>query len=168
MKNNIRAIIFDWGDTLMRDFPQSRGSMAYWEQVEAVPGVKEALEKISKEYICCVASNTGDSNAKLMGVALNRVDIKEYFQHLFTSLELGATKPNLDFFKNIIQKTNLKPNECIMVGNDYEKDIVPAKAVGIHTILFIDESKSVLFSDADFMISSMNELYEVINSLDYS
>jgi FMN phosphatase YigB (HAD superfamily) len=53
-----------------------------------------------------------------------------------------------------------------MVGNDYEKDIVPAKAVGIHTILFIDESKSVLFSDADFMISSMNELYEVINSID--
>lgn len=162
MTKKIRAIIFDWGDTLMRDYPESKGAMAYWDQVEAIPDIKEVLQKVSSEYTCCVASNAGDSNAKLMGIALNRVEILQYFRYLFTSHELGVTKPNPQFFNKIIQKLNLSPEECIMVGNDYEKDIVPAKAVGIHTILFNEGNTVSLTNDADFTISSMDVLYEVI------
>jgi len=27
----IKALIFDWGDTVMRDFPDCKGPMADWE-----------------------------------------------------------------------------------------------------------------------------------------
>ena len=166
MTQKIKAIIFDWGDTLMRDFPQYKGAMAYWEKVEGVPGVEEALKKLSADYICCVASNAGESNAELMGVALNRIHIKNYFTHLFTSRELGVSKPDLEFFNQIIKKLNLTPAECIMVGNDYIKDIVPAKAIGLHTILYTDNWNHTIFDDADYVITSMNQLNEVILQLE--
>jgi FMN phosphatase YigB (HAD superfamily) len=162
MKRKIKALIFDWGDTLMWDFPELEGPMAYWGKVETVPGIDKALEMAYTDYICCVASNAGDSTTELMGEALNRVDIKKYFHHLFTSRELGVTKPNLEFFNKILENLNLKPDECIMIGNDYKKDIVPAKAVGIHTIFFTEESKDAVFKDADYAINSMTNLYEVI------
>ncbi|RFU64693.1 HAD family hydrolase [Peribacillus glennii] len=162
MTRQIKAVIFDWGDTIMRDFPEYKGAMAYWEKVEEITGMKEALEIISRNYICCVASNAGDSNAELMGVALNRVNIRKYFRHLFTSCELGVSKPNLNFFNKIVKKLSLRPEECIMVGNDYEKDIVPAKAVGIHTIFFTKESNNAIINDADYLINSMNKLDKVI------
>ncbi|WP_218939070.1 MULTISPECIES: HAD family hydrolase [Lysinibacillus] len=168
MTRKIKAVIFDWGDTLMRDFPQYKGAMAYWEKVEGVPGIEEALKNLSADYICCVASNAGDSNAERMGVALNRINIKNYFQHLFTSRELGVSKPDLEFFNQIIKKLNLTPAECIMVGNDYEKDIVPAKRIGLHTILFIEDGHHAIFDDADYAITSMNQLYEVILQLEGS
>lgn len=165
MTRKIKVIVFDWGDTLMRDFLEFKGPMAYWEKVEIIPGVKKALEIISSHYICCVASNAGDSSAEIMELALNRVNIDKYFNHLFTSRELEVSKPNPDFFKQIVNKLKLKPDECIFVGNDYEKDIVPAKAVGLYTVLFSEEDKSGTFTDADYSIHSMNKLHEVIIKL---
>lgn len=165
MTKHIKAIIFDWGDTLMRDLPFD-GPMAYWEKVEVILGAKEALETVSKDYICCVASNAGASNNELLGIALNRVNLREHFQYLFTSRELGVAKPNLDFFSKILEYLNLQPEECIMVGNDYEKDIIPANKVGLHTILFTEEYSKKFFIHADFLISSMSNLSEVIYNFD--
>ncbi len=36
-----RAILFDWGDTLMRVFPEYDGPMYAWPRVEAVEGTAE-------------------------------------------------------------------------------------------------------------------------------
>ena len=165
MTRKVKAVFFDWGDTLMRDFPEFEGPMTYWERVEIIPGIKKALEVISPHYICCVASNAGDSNAEIMELALNRVNIDKYFKHFFTSRELGVSKPNPDFFNQLVNKLKLRPDECIFVGNDYEKDIVPAKAVGLYTVWFSEKGMSGTFTDADYSIHSMNKLYEVIMNL---
>ena len=47
MGRESRCVLFDWGDTLMRDFPEFSGPMASWSHVEALPNVKEVLERTS-------------------------------------------------------------------------------------------------------------------------
>ena len=158
----VKAIVFDWGDTLMRDFAQYSGPMVYWPYVEIVPGVEDALSQIYMDYICCVASNAEASDSKLIEDALARVNINRYFKEYFTSKELGAKKPDIKFFQGIIDKLNKKPNEVIMVGNDYIKDIVPAKTIGMRTVLFSEAKGIELTPYADHTISSMSELYSVI------
>ena len=39
----IRAVLFDWGNTLMRDLPGQHGPMRDWPHVEALPGALETL-----------------------------------------------------------------------------------------------------------------------------
>jgi len=158
----IKAIVFDWGDTLMKDFSEYEGPMADWDYVEIVDGVGKSLHIVSQSYICCVASNAGASNSELMGMALKRVDIQQYFQYLFTSRELGFSKPSLDFFNRIVQTLGFTPQECIMVGNDYNKDIIPAKKIGMQTILFSQGSKDANFDYADYVMSSMGNLHDII------
>ncbi|SFH42657.1 putative hydrolase of the HAD superfamily [Priestia megaterium] len=162
----IKAIVFDWGDTLMKDFSEYAGPMADWEYVEIIDGVSKSLNLISQNYICCVASNAGASNSKIMGMALKRVDIQQYFQYLFTSRELGFSKPSLDFFNKIVQTLDFTPQECIMVGNDYNKDIIPAKKIGMQTILFSQVSNKENFNYADYVINSMGNLHEIILELE--
>lgn len=41
-----RCVLLDWGDTLMRDFPEFSGPMAAWHHVEAVPNVREVLVEL--------------------------------------------------------------------------------------------------------------------------
>ncbi|MEH6926941.1 HAD family hydrolase [Priestia megaterium] len=161
----IKAIVFDWGDTLMKDFSEYAGPMADWEYVEIIDGVSKSLHIVSQSYICCVASNAGASNSELLGMALKRVDIQQYFQYLFTSRELGFSKPSLDFFNKIVQTLGITPQECIMVGNDYNKDIIPAKKIGMQTILFSKGSKdaNLDYADyADYVMSSMENLHDII------
>jgi putative hydrolase of the HAD superfamily len=73
--NKTKAIIFDWGDTIMRNFPEYPGPMAYWPRVEAVTGINDALQHLQKDFICCLASNAVNSDAGLMGLALSRVNL---------------------------------------------------------------------------------------------
>ena len=161
----MEVIIFDWGDTLMRDYKEYSGAMVNWPHVERIQGVKEALDKLNKEYICCVASNAGDSNVELMGKALERVAIRKYFKYLFTSNELGYAKPSLEFFNEIVRKLNVEVSSCIMVGNDYSKDIVPAKQIGMSTILFSEEADEFVMTYADVIITSMEGLCSAVDIL---
>lgn len=154
----VKAIIFDWGDTLMRDFIQYNGPMVNWPYVEIIPGVKDTLSQIYENYICCVASNAGASDSKMMSEALDRVGIKMFFKEFFTSQDLGAKKPDIKFFQEILNKLGLEPYQVIMVGNDYNKDIKPAKVIGMGTILYSEIKDSDSIPYADYTIGSMKEL----------
>ena len=47
-------------------------------------------------------------------------------------------KPNPKYYEEILQKLNLKPEECIMVGNDLEEDILPTEKLGMQGFLLTD------------------------------
>lgn len=164
MLPSLQAVIFDWGDTLMRDLPGFQGAMVHWPRVELIPGVEEALASIHGRLACCVASNAGDSDAELMGLALERVGIRHFFDHLWTSRELGANKPDTTFFEAVLRELDLEPAACIMVGNDYEKDIAPAKSIGMWTI-WLGQTIVENLTAADATICTMEDLHAAINLL---
>jgi FMN phosphatase YigB (HAD superfamily) len=87
------------------------------------------------------------------------------FDFLFTSKELGIKKTSPDFNKNIPTSLKLKPQECVVIGNDYEKDIVPAHLLGIRTIWLFLTPVSKTGKAADFVIKSMMEVASVISTL---
>jgi len=157
----IKAIIFDWGDTLMRDYPGEPGPMATWPRVEAVPGAGEALTALAAAGLqLAVASNAGASDAELMGQALARVGLRRFFAHLWTSKELGASKPAPEFFCEAARRAGVEPHECVMVGNDYGRDIVGAKAVGMHTVWLATgtDGEAVAAPAADVVIADLERL----------
>lgn len=157
-----KVVVFDWGDTIMKDIPEYEGPMVYWPEVEILDGIEESLKEISTKYTICIASNAGDSDKKLMGRALERAGIREYFEYLFTSKELGYNKPDERFFKEIAARIGVQPSECIMVGNDYKKDIIPSKKIGMKTVLYTEEMEGNN-SSADYIIKSMSGLTKIID-----
>lgn len=58
---------------------------------------------------------------------------------LITSYEkMHACKPNSEYYREICALVGIRPENCLMVGNDYDMDIVPAAAIGMHTYLVDD------------------------------
>lgn len=51
--------------------------------------------------------------------------------------EMHACKPNLEYYKEIMTKIKVRPENCLMVGNDVEEDLV-AKELGMQTFLVED------------------------------
>jgi len=162
----IKTLIFDWGDTVMRDFTQYPGPMAYWPKVEAINGIENALKYLKKKYILCIATNAKESDTNLVIKALERVNLKKYFNYFYSSYDLGYKKPDSNFFLTIAKNINVKTSECVMIGNDYEKDIIGAKLIGMKTILFNKKIKKNDFCYADDIIFSMTDLPEKIKNLD--
>ena len=47
-------------------------------------------------------------------------------------------KPNPKYYEEILQRLDLKPEECVMVGNDFGEDVVPTERLGIQGFLLTD------------------------------
>lgn len=62
---------------------------------------------------------------------------QEDFEIITTYENSRCCKPNLKYYKDIISKLGVEPNECLMVGNDVSEDMV-AKNLGMHVFLLTD------------------------------
>lgn len=60
--------------------------------------------------------------------------LTDYFDGIFLSSEHGQKKPSPAFFRKLLQKFQLKPAECVMIGNDEETDIVGAQRSGLSSL----------------------------------
>ena len=47
-------------------------------------------------------------------------------------------KPNPDYYREVLQKLGKTPERCLMVGNDVEEDMLPARALGMKVFLLTD------------------------------
>ena len=81
-----RYLLFDWGDTLMRDFPDRSGPMADWPTVEAMPSIVAALEALHGRVGLAVATNAADSEPEQIRRALARGGLLHFFETIFILL----------------------------------------------------------------------------------
>lgn len=74
-------------------------------------------------------------------------------------------KPSLEYFSRILEEFRLKPEECLMVGNDVGEDL-PVRELGVRTYLVTDtmENKKNLPIETDYM-GTLEELKEFIEKL---
>lgn len=158
----IRALIFDWGDTVMRDFPEMPGPMFSWPHVELVPGILQVLELFSVKYQCVIATNAGCSDTIAIRKALQRVDIEHYFHYFFSSKDLGYQKPDPRFFTAISAAIGIAASNCLMIGNSYDKDICGAHTAGMKTLFFNEKGVDGHYPLADSSIQHFNQLIGVL------
>lgn len=163
----MKSIVFDWGDTLMKVFPEWQGPMADWPYVEAVPGVKPMLEKLSEKYHLIIATSAQDSNANQVRSALARVGLADYFSEIYTIKEIGYEKPSKKFFEKIKQLSGLKEN-LLLVGDDYFKDICGGTNTGWNCAWYSFGSNPcpALMPFHHIEITSMDQLPEQLVNLD--
>ena len=153
----IRAVVFDWGDTLMRDFGLP-GPMADWPRVEVLPGAVNALGLLHRRYRLAVASNANASGADLIRRALDRGGIGHHFEAVFASKEMGVAKPDPAFFRFTLDALRLRGPETISIGNDLVKDILPARAAGMRTVLLDSDGRAGPCPEADAVARAWDEV----------
>jgi putative hydrolase of the HAD superfamily len=158
----IKALLFDWGDTLMIDFSDQKGPMYTWSRIEAVKNAKECLLQLSKVYPCYIATNAKDSTKEDIYKALHIVGIGTYIRDIFCFKEIGYEKPGADFFNTIFDKLALFPNEIAMIGDDLDKDFNGSIKNGINGILFDPKNN---YSNIKQRITDLLDIADIVKSL---
>jgi putative hydrolase of the HAD superfamily len=134
----INVYLFDWGDTLMVDFPGVTGKMCDWEIVKAVSGAKEALEALSKHAQVYIATGAADSTELEIKRAFERVGLTQFISGYFCRANLGLSKGTPEFLNAILEKLEISSVNVAMVGDNFEKDIKPAISAGIQPFWFTE------------------------------
>ncbi len=153
----IDVYLFDWGDTLMVDFPGVSGKMCDWDVVEAVDGAREALEHLSQQAKIYIATGASQSTESDIIKAFHRVELEQYISGYFCKANIGLEKGTPDFLMKIIRELGVPPSRIAMVGDNLSKDIEPAMCVGIQPIWLTKAPREGVSEDIR-MITELREL----------
>ena len=134
MSSQHGCILFDWGNTLMRVFPEYNGPMFAWPHVEVTPHALEVMAELKSHWSFALATNAADSEEKDIWAALHRVGLDRYINKVYCFRKINHKKPSQEFFAYILNDLRIDPMDAIMVGDDFEVDVLGASKAGLYAI----------------------------------
>ncbi|HHY82137.1 MAG TPA: HAD family hydrolase [Clostridiales bacterium] len=111
------------------------GFLKVRESVESSPLVKDAVDVLkSKGYSLVIATNPLFPNKAIL-YRINWAGLKpEDFIYVSCYEKNCYCKPNLEFYTEVLESIGKRPEQCLMVGNDVQEDMI-ASMLGIKTYL---------------------------------
>jgi len=96
---------------------------------DTVNDAKPILEKLALEYPLVMVSNFYGN----LNTVLANFGIRNLFLDVIESAVVGVRKPSSEIYQLGVNRLELLPKECMVIGDSFSKDILPAKAVGCYT-----------------------------------
>jgi len=96
---------------------------------------------------------------------LNAAGLDKYFDVVVTYDDTGKKKPHEKPFKKAISGLRVKPQECLMVGDWPEKDMIGAKAAGMRTC-WARYGSRFCEGQADFVLRDIKDIFKAIKALE--
>ena len=149
----------------MRVYPEYKGPMFAWPRVEAVEGIAETLAELQPDWTIALATNAEDSEERGIWSALARVGIDRLIDRIFCYRGVGRRKSSPEYFERVLADLGIEPNHAVMVGDDFEADIVSANRSGIRAIWFHENGTDEKTSAMHRTIHGLPELQEALEML---
>lgn len=127
---------------------------------------RRILERLSAHYPMVLVSNFYGNISSV----LQTYELSNYFRQIIESAIVGIRKPNPEIFALGINALGLTPNEVLVVGDSYSKDIQPAHTLGCRTAWlkgqgWNNNDEPSDSSCADFIISELSEIADILNTV---
>ncbi|MDA7803692.1 YjjG family noncanonical pyrimidine nucleotidase [Crocinitomix sp.] len=97
------------------------------------PDAHETLTYLQSKYKLHIITN---GFSEVQHIKLHNTKLKDYFDMILCTEEVGVNKPHPLVFETALAKTKAKSFESIMIGDNPETDILGAKNCGFSTVLF--------------------------------
>lgn len=94
-------------------------------------GFATEIGKIAQHFKVGIAGQYGGDLLEL----LEREGLLDHFAHRLTQDDFDITKPDPRYLERIAGACGVEPFECVMVGDRIDNDIIPAKQLGMKTVL---------------------------------
>lgn len=149
-------------DQLLREW-----SVTYWTEYmkgPVFPETIEVLENLSRKYVLGMVTNT-DGLPGIKAKRLEKGGLLKYFKVVVIAGEdTSEIKPSPVPFLRAVELLNVKPWECVMVGDDPVNDISGAKAAGLYAVLVDRHGGKPSPIRPDFVVKDLRELYMIFDA----
>ncbi len=142
-----------------------------WEKEHEVPfpDAEGVLKRLSGKYkIGIIANQSPGTSGRLEAFGLLK-----YIDIVVASAEEGISKPDRRIFITALERAGCTAEDCFMIGDRIDNDIIPAKDIGMKTIwvrqgfggMWVIRSDDEL---PNFIANDLNEVVEIIDGYENS
>lgn len=117
------------------------------QEADAMPGVYEILDYCKQNNLKIALASS--SAMELIEVVIDKLNIRDYFDVLWSAQYEDYGKPHPAIFLSVAQKLNISPKDCI-VFEDAINGVLAAKAARMYCIAVPEE---ISFNDPRFAIA---------------
>lgn len=122
---------------------------------------RRVLSELKKNYRLGLVTNFYGN----MSVVLEEFDLSSYFETITESAVVGVRKPDSQIFNIAVKSMEVRPENVVVIGDSYAKDILPAHELGCHTVWLKGEgwtSEEPTTCVADYNIKNLVELQPIL------
>ena len=129
-------------------------------QKNLVPGAVELLDYLTEQgYPLYILSN---GFAEVQSRKLESAGISRYFKRLILSDEIGVTKPDRRLFDYALRLVGAEPSDTLIVGDNYDADILGAMNAGWGTIYFNRDNLPVAGARPDYVVTALSDIKQIL------
>ena len=129
--------------------------------VPPTDGLVEVVKKLFKILPLGIASS---SSLKEIEIITQTFKIRNFFKEILSAHQVDHGKPAPDVYLKISEMMGVEPSLC-GVNEDTKTGVKSAKAAGMKCVAITTTHSAEELSEADYVISSFNELFDVVSSL---
>ena len=124
----------------------------------SVEEARPVLEALYARYPMVLVSNFYGTVESVLA----DFDLRRYFRDIIESAVVGVRKPDPKIFQLGVDALALKPEEVLVIGDSYKKDIVPAESIGCH-VAWIKGKGWTADEDAQMHPNIIKNLREILD-----
>jgi HAD superfamily hydrolase (TIGR01662 family) len=128
-------------------------------------GAARILQQLEKTYRLGVIANQQPG----LKQRLNRLGLGSHISICVGSGDIGIWKPNPEIFRWALQRADCAPERAIMIGDRPDKDIEPARRLGLKTIRVLQgparAQAATGWRQAEATVSCLTEIPEAVANL---
>lgn len=130
---------------------------------QPVDGAVETIRTLAEEG--CYLGVVSDIDAWEAEFLLTAFGIRELFDHVTTSAEVGLTKPAPEIFETALRRSPAETGRTLFVGDRYENDMRGGKRAGLVTVAFGDATEQASDDDplVDLVIDDPRDLLDIVD-----
>jgi putative hydrolase of the HAD superfamily len=130
------------------------------QKTAVFPYTFEVLDYLKPKYGLHIITN-GFKDVQY--IKMNGSKLTDYFGEIVTSECCGYKKPDKRIFEHALDRIQVRPEECLMIGDNLECDIDGARLAGMDQVFFNPEkSKSKLAPKPTYHIHCLSELQAML------
>jgi HAD superfamily hydrolase (TIGR01549 family) len=174
MESNIKFVCFDWGGTLA--YSGTRNIFLHSENInDKLSTLKndtiETLKYLNNKNIGMGIITNTDKCIECMLKSLYNTGLSKYFKFVIFSNSHGSCKkPCNKIFESAMDKIsmnypNILPKNVMYVGNDYDKDVVGSKNIGMISA-FLANNRMYQFAkkygNQDIILKNISDIVHIL------
>lgn len=124
------------------------------------------IRELAADFYLLIAGQYGKELLELLEIH----HLLRFFGAALTQDDFDITKPDPRYYEQILQRAGREANRSVMVGDRIDKDVVPAKAIGMRTIrvkvgIHAEQEPRIPDEIADMEITNVSEIPDAVRGL---
>lgn len=140
-EESFKAVVGEHADKVIDIFPQVYGDR--YENIKCITQVNPYAQEIVKlmrekaQYVVVATQPMFPKEAVIKRLSWTNLKADD-FDYLTIYDESSYSKPNPEYYQEIMDRFSATPQDTLMIGNDVNEDILPCEKIGVDTFLVLD------------------------------